>query len=422
MKVSILFLAALLCSILIFNSCGTVETYTVYVYKPIYQSYDELRKSYKFSESREMKEFGKIYVYKNYLFINEWYKGIHIFNNTNPSQPINIGFINLPGNNDISVKDNILYADTYVDLLAFDISDINNITISKTCTDVFKAPSYKAYNKNINYDNVIRPARFIDIDKSKGIIIGWEFVGSEEKKEYIGATDSDNSSGNSTGAAGSMSRFAIVGENLYSLHRENLQIYDIAEVANPKFFSQVTINFAIETIFPFNEHLLIGSQTGMFIYDISNPSAPQQISAFAHVTSCDPVVAQGNYAYVTLRGGTACGSTTNQLDILDISNMHAPQLITSHEMNRPAGLAIENDLLFICDSNAGLKVYNVNESFNLDLLFHDDTLETYDIILNNEKAIVVGPDAVYQYDYSDINNLKLLSKIETVPDEENSIE
>ena len=39
------------------------------------------------------------------------------------------------------------------------------------------------------------------------------------------------------------------------------------------------------------------------------------------MTSCDPVVVQGDYAFVTLRGGTECQGFSNQLDIIDISTL-----------------------------------------------------------------------------------------------------
>ncbi len=44
--------------------------------------------------------------------------------------------------------------------------------------------------------------------------------------------------------------------------------------------------------------------TGVSIYDNTNPSSPSLLSTLAHFTGCDPVVAQGNYAYYTIHAGT----------------------------------------------------------------------------------------------------------------------
>ena len=80
---------------------------------------------------------GKIYFYQDYILVNEKYEGIHIIDNSDPSNPQSTNFICIPGNIDIAVKDDILYADSYTDLIAIDISDIGNIQIVKRFEDVF---------------------------------------------------------------------------------------------------------------------------------------------------------------------------------------------------------------------------------------------------------------------------------------------
>ena len=70
---------------------------------------------------------GKIYVKDNYLFVNEIKKGIHIIDNSNPEKPVEVSFLKIPGNVDMAVKENTLYADSYVDLVALDISNPKSI-------------------------------------------------------------------------------------------------------------------------------------------------------------------------------------------------------------------------------------------------------------------------------------------------------
>ena len=84
---------------------------------PVYMSYETFRESVSQEESRDLEYPGKIYFKDNYIFINEVSKGIHIIDNANPSNPENVGFINIPGNVDIAIKENILYADSYIDVL-----------------------------------------------------------------------------------------------------------------------------------------------------------------------------------------------------------------------------------------------------------------------------------------------------------------
>src|SRR5665648_630709 len=64
---------------------------------PLYLSYDELRSSIKEEQNVDLKNPGKIYFKDNYIFIVEELKGIHVFDNTDPSSPLKKVFVNLPG-------------------------------------------------------------------------------------------------------------------------------------------------------------------------------------------------------------------------------------------------------------------------------------------------------------------------------------
>jgi hypothetical protein len=173
------------------------------------------------------------------------------------------------------------------------------------------------------------------------------------------------------------------------------------------------MGWGIETIYPFQNKLFIGSRTGMFIFDLSNPAAPTQQGNFAHANSCDPVIADGQYAYVTLRGGTTCNTFTNELNIIDISNLSAPVLKARHNLFNPHGLAKDGDILVICDGKEGLKFYNAASPLNLQLDKKVEGIETFDVIAMNKKAIVVAKDGLYQYDFSNPLNPQLLSKLST---------
>ena len=127
--------------------------------------------------------------------------------------------------------------------------------------------------------------------------------------------------------------------------------------------------------------------------------------------SCDTVVAADKYAYVTLRSGTKCQWCTNQLDILTLNDLTNTSLVKTYNLTNPHGLSKDGDLLFICDGADGLKVYNSGDANNLKLIKHFSNLETYDVIAYNNIALVIAKDGVYQYDYSNVNDIHLLSKL-----------
>jgi len=213
--------------------------------------------------------------------------------------------------------------------------------------------------------------------------------------------------GQTIGQGGSMARFAVVGHYLYTVDHAKLNLFDISQAAKPIKTKEVQLGIGIETIFPYQDKLFIGSQTGMFILDIKDPASPKQISSYEHTVSCDPVVTDGRYAYITLRSGTACRRAINELQVLDIRNAAAPALVKRYAMVNPKGLGIDQNLLFVCDD--GLKVYDATNVLELKLLHHFK-INAYDVIPQNGHLLVIGSDGFYQYRYSG-QELTLLSKL-----------
>ncbi|MEN8119770.1 MAG: hypothetical protein ABFS35_05465 [Bacteroidota bacterium] len=211
-----------------------------------------------------------------------------------------------------------------------------------------------------------------------------------------------------SGVGGSMARFAVVGDYLYTVNSSDLEIIDIKNPASPNYVSTKSVGFGIETIFPYNNHLFIGAQTGMYIYDISSPANPNKLSQYEHIYSCDPVVVQDDYAYVTLHSENSwCGRFTDELHIIDISNLNSPQLLTTYTMGNPLGLGVDGNNLFVCDE--GLKVYDITNKQSIELKQHFK-ITAYDVIPYTNLLIVIGDNGLYQYDYSGAD-LTLLSTI-----------
>ncbi len=404
-------------TVFVVTGCTSYER--VPVFSPIYLSYAELRTPIMAADPVDIGTTGKIYVKDSYIYVNELYEGIHVIDNTDPSSPQKIAFIPIPGNVDMAIKGTTLYADSYVDLVAVDIADPLNAVEVARIEDTFP---YMTPSPWIAED-FVAGSRVETPDESIGVVVGWELTRIERGRTNLVSDVALESAGRSAaptgvnGTGGSMARFTIVDPYLYALHDSYIQLVRIDDPVNPSLWSTVDVGWGIETIFPYGNYLFIGSTTGMFIYDNTNPDNPRQLSAFAHVTSCDPVVAQGDYAYVTLRAGNFCRGGVNRLDILDITDLTNPLLVESYAMQGPFGLGIDGATLFVCDGVAGLKVYDVTDPMNIDLIAFETNNETYDVILIPPLAIVVGPDGLDQYDYTDVattGELVLLSHLDVV--------
>jgi hypothetical protein len=107
-------------------------------------------------------------------------------------------------------------------------------------------------------------------------------------------------------------------------------------------------------------------------------------------------------------------NTTNQLDVIDISDITSPKLLKSYPMFNPHGLGIDNGILFICDGADGLKIYDATNPLAIqsNMIAHFPGIDTYDVIPLGEILLLIGQDGLFQYDYSDLQNIRLLSHIE----------
>jgi hypothetical protein len=412
--------------LVISNSCLDQYTEVMTAWSPVYMTYDELREAVKVTSPQELKKPGKIYFKDNYIFINEELKGVHIFDYSNPSNPVNKGFIEIPGNADIAIKNNILYADSYIDLVAIDISDLNNIKETARVKGTF------SYTVPSPENNDYRMAK---VDQEKGVVVDWELKNIRQEMEYNyypiyyayrGGMEYDlatltnkggvsNPSSTSTfGIGGSMARFGLYSDYLYAVDSNTLYMFDVKSDHNPKSIGKQSIGWNIETMFIYDKNIFFGTTSGMVIYSLQVPTVPNYIGQFWHTTSCDPVVVDNGYAYVTLRGGTTCGGTVNRLDIIKLTSTYTNNtLVASYPMTGPYGLGIDGNTLFVCDGDAGLKVYDVADKLTVDShkISGFPAIHAYDVIPVNGMLFMIGDDGFYLYDYSNLKNISLLSHI-----------
>ncbi len=383
-----------------------LRTYTFY--EPVYKTTEQVKAGIKSMEPRDIENPGKLFIRGNYIFLNEMNKGIHIINNQNPAAPKNVAFVDIPGNIDLAVKGNALYADLYTDLVTLDISNPLHVELKNYVEGVFP----HRYYYNFAQDTSKMIVDWIRHDTTITEVIGSSPWYPTTQYYADNKVYSATNSSSPIGVGGSMARFAIVSDYMYTVSNSDLNVFDISKQYAPAFANKVALqNWAIETIYPFKGHLFIGSQSGMYVYSVSNPESPEWKGQFAHVQSCDPVIADDDFAYVTLRTGNTCMGTINQLEILNLSNFSYPQLVKTYSLTSPHGLSKDGHLLFICDGNDGLKIYDATDVSDLKLKKRFSGIDAYDVIAYNKIAIVVGKDGLYQYDYSNAKNIHLLSKL-----------
>ena len=110
-------------------------------YSPILMNKNDLAASVYNQPVREFDNPGKIYLYENMIFIVDNYRGIHVIDNHDPATPQKTGFIHIPGVMDLSVRNNVLFADNSIDLVSVDISNYPQIAVLDRKEDVFPEPT-----------------------------------------------------------------------------------------------------------------------------------------------------------------------------------------------------------------------------------------------------------------------------------------
>jgi hypothetical protein len=384
------------------------------------------------TKSQRIENYGKICFYNGYLYISEPGEGIHIIDNRNPSNPAQVGFIELLGNADIAIKNDLLYADALIDLVWFDITNPALPELKGRLENVFPEV-YPVMDNSYGYDY---SSVYTENGIRKGVVVGWKLgertmlvEESNSRPDFWGwifgggknvmfdtsappmASPSNKSS---SGVNGSMSRFALYDKYLYCVINYQMQIFDLSTEKPEKISGENIYVGNVETIFSYKENMFLGMPTGMSIYSVKNPTKPERCSTITHVLGCDPVVVDNDLAYVTVHSGNFCGQNNDELFIVDVKDVYHPQQLVSYQMVNPKGLGIDSEkqTLFLCDD--GLKVFKIGDNPQTlisNQLTHIKGMDGFDLIPYDNVLMMIADDGLYQYDYSNIQELKKLSVI-----------
>lgn len=228
-------------------------------------------------------------------------------------------------------------------------------------------------------------------------------------KDGAGGADALSSSG--TGVGGSLARFTIVGNYLYVADSYTLKTLNISNPNQALQSNSENVGFGIETIFPYKDKLFIGAENGMYLYSIADPAKPVKLGNVLHLRSCDPVVANDSFAFVTLRGSGRCGNATDGLYVYDLNNLLIPKQVSLTEMPTPRGLGLRDSILYVCQMTNGLSVYNVQQPSKPILRKKLTTYAFQDVINYGDLLICYVSNGLVIYDVSDAVNPVFVTEV-----------
>lgn len=416
MKTKYLLSAVLLFSLIACKkNKGTIEqTY----FKAIaeYEEINKIRKTSINAPSRAVNKTGKIFFGHDMILIGEVNEGIHVIDNSNPSAPVNISFIDLPYTNEFYVNNNMIYAISHYDLVKIDVSNLSspqlidrlenafgqNLTdgngkvlvgfTHKRTTETFElgSPEELALRENntLYYDFQNEVIPFSEVPSS--------FIGSSVKNK------------------GTLNRLAYDNNLLYVIGKKDIHTFQDNSSTITK-LGKKEVGDELETIYTKGDKIFIGTTSEMII--LSKSSSPQKISTYEHTITCDPVLPHGNVAYLTLRSVSTGGCTgnVNILDVIDISNVNNPTQITEISLSSPYGMAIMNNYLFVAEGNNGISVLDISNPSSPNLLTTHSGIKVYDVLKHptaSNTILTTGEYGLKQYAFNPSNNtLQVLSEI-----------
>ena len=229
------------------------------------------------------------------------------------------------------------------------------------------------------------------------------------------SVSSSSSSGEvSTGQGGSLARFTIVGNYLYTVDDHQLKVFDIRSPDAPVLKNTQDIGFEIETIYPFKDKLFIGSTTQVHIFSIADPAQPKKLSVAISpqvLRRCDPVVAKDTVAYATLRTNGPCGGVQSILAVYNIKNIENPMQVSSYPVGEPYGLGYSDDVLYVCDKEIGLILFDISKAFDVQFIKSLRDGSYIDVIPYGNTLICWISTGIILYDITDNRQPVLITTI-----------
>jgi hypothetical protein len=116
----------------------------VWGYKPVYGTEGDAKKISYIASPQAAVSHGNIYAFRNYIFQIDPGFGIHVIDNTTPSSAHKIGFIEVRGCSQISIKNDKLYTNSYDDLVVLDFSDLQNVHEYSRLKGIFTEYKYES--------------------------------------------------------------------------------------------------------------------------------------------------------------------------------------------------------------------------------------------------------------------------------------
>ncbi|WP_163408424.1 hypothetical protein [Flavobacterium ajazii] len=131
-------------------------------FKPVIVERSSFEKSIVLENPQTIMKSGKIYIKGDLMFINDVNKGFHVYDYSDPKNPVRLQFIKAPGATDLAIIDDVIYINQAVDL------------VTLTYNAATKKIEITNRNKNV-FPQKKSPNGFSAETKGNEIVIDWKY-------------------------------------------------------------------------------------------------------------------------------------------------------------------------------------------------------------------------------------------------------
>lgn len=343
---------------------GNVSFYSAY--KPILMDRSELEQSIYLMQEREIDTIFKVGFLADLILLGEIYYGIHILDNSIPTNFRYLGFINIPGIIDFVVKDSMIYANNSVDLIAIKLVSPEQIVLTQREKNVF--PELSPPDGRKPNPIFMRSQRLENTE-----IIAWV------RDKNIDLLDSLFIVNN---------LLSVFNDYLLGIIGQNLVVYKIQDdLLEYKSFTRVNIDVNYKLFSVDQYFMCIGlSSLRVLSLELDNPILKKEYFGISPANYIDfRKFSESYYMLVSFHYDPFYWNTTNQVEIYNLGNFNTISLDTIIKLNYPLDVKIKDSLFFVCDQ--GIKIFKLDSSYNQ---IYYQPADAYNLFLKDSLLITIG--------------------------------
>ena len=211
---------------------------------------------------------------------------------------------------------------------------------------------------------------------------------------------------------GNSSALVTYENHIYTVDHDYLRVLSIGDNNNLKEVFKSYVGTGIETIFAYEDYLYLRARTSIYIYDVKIKTKPVLSGTNRHFVAEDPVIVEGNKAYVTLKTGSENNNPAGFLEVVDVTDKSNPNTIARVSQKFPNGLGISGDVLYVCNAKFGIDVFELNSTEHVKFHKNVPTDPVYDCIITNNVLIGQTKKGLVYYNITNKLNPVLIQKVE----------